>query len=157
MLLNTLFVIYFLKNFFCIKGIHYDGTASDIWSCGIILYALLTGNLPFDDENIRRLLSKVKTGVYYMPEYLSSDAKNLISRMLVVDPAKRIKMPEIMKHPWFTSIPPKAQYLPAALESVGVKYIILLIIIVIIIIIIRRRRIKKFIIIYDIFIFIFIK
>ncbi|KAG4103335.1 hypothetical protein H8356DRAFT_1271222 [Neocallimastix lanati (nom. inval.)] len=54
-----------------------------------------------------------------MPEYLSSDAKNLISRMLVVDPAKRIKMPEIMKHPWFTSIPPKAQYLPAALESVG--------------------------------------
>jgi len=102
-----------------IKGIKYDGTAADVWSCGIILYALLTGNLPFDDENIRRLLSKVKTGVYYMPEYLSSDAKNLISRMLVVDPAKRIKMSEIMKHPWFTSIPPKAQYLPAALESVG--------------------------------------
>jgi len=102
-----------------IKGIKYDGTAADVWSCGIILYALLTGNLPFDDENIRRLLSKVKTGVYYMPEYLSSDAKNLISRMLVVEPAKRIKMSEIMKHPWFNSIPPKAQYLPAALETVG--------------------------------------
>jgi len=102
-----------------IKGIKYDGTAADVWSCGIILYALLTGNLPFDDENIRRLLSKVKTGVYYMPEYLSSDAKNLISRMLVVDPVKRIKMSEIMKHPWFVSIPPKAQYLPAALETVG--------------------------------------
>lgn len=102
-----------------IKGIKYDGTAADVWSCGIILYALLTGNLPFDDENIRRLLSKVKTGVYYMPEYLSSDAKNLISRMLVVDPAKRIKMSEIMKHPWFTSIPPKVPYLPAALECVG--------------------------------------
>jgi len=102
-----------------IKGIKYDGTAADVWSCGIILYALLTGNLPFDDENIRRLLSKVKTGVYYMPEYLSSDAKNLISRMLVVEPSKRIKMSEIMRHPWFTSIPPKAQYLPAALETVG--------------------------------------
>jgi len=102
-----------------IKGIKYDGTAADVWSCGIILYALLTGNLPFDDENIRRLLSKVKTGVYYMPEYLSSDAKNLISKMLIVDPAKRIKMSEIMKHPWFTSVPPKVQYLPAALEIVG--------------------------------------
>jgi len=102
-----------------IKGIKYDGTAADVWSCGIILYALLTGNLPFDDENIRRLLSKVKTGVYYMPEYLSSDAKNLISRMLVVEPSKRIKMSEIMKHPWFVSIPPKAPYLPAALETVG--------------------------------------
>ncbi|ORX88301.1 hypothetical protein BCR32DRAFT_1514 [Anaeromyces robustus] len=54
-----------------------------------------------------------------MPEYLSSDAKNLISRMLVVEPSKRIKMSEIMKHPWFVSIPPKAPYLPAALETVG--------------------------------------
>jgi len=62
-----------------------------------------------------------------MPEYLSSDARNLISRMLIVDPVKRIKMPEIMKHPWFLSIPPKTPYLPAALETVGVKFFIIII------------------------------
>ena len=42
-----------------IKGIRYDGPPADIWSCGVILYALVTGNLPFDDENIRKLLNKV--------------------------------------------------------------------------------------------------
>lgn len=68
----------------------YDGSASDIWSCGIILYALLTGHLPFDDENIRHLLSKVKAGKFYMPTDISAGARDLISRMLTVNPKRRI-------------------------------------------------------------------
>ncbi|KND03181.1 CAMK/CAMKL/BRSK protein kinase [Spizellomyces punctatus DAOM BR117] len=90
-----------------IKGIRYDGPAADIWSCGVILYALLTGNLPFDDENIRRLLSKVKSGMYFIPDHVSADAKDLIKRMLVVDPSKRITMKDIFRHPWFCSQTPK--------------------------------------------------
>lgn len=106
-----------------IRGIRYDGPSADIWSCGVILYALVTGNLPFDDENIRRLLNKVKTGLFYIPEFVSPDAKDLIKRMLVVDPAKRISMAEIMRHPWFTSRPlkPTNRYIPSALETDTVR------------------------------------
>ncbi|KAI3649906.1 hypothetical protein MP228_005538 [Amoeboaphelidium protococcarum] len=87
-----------------IRGVKYDGAKADIWSTGIILYALLTGNLPFDDENIRRLLQKVKTGVYVIPDYVPQDAADLVRRMLVVNPEKRISMQEVIRHPWFNKL-----------------------------------------------------
>lgn len=90
-----------------IKGIQYNGSESDIWSCGIILFALLTGNLPFDDENIRKLLSKVKSGVFIIPSYVNPQAQSLIRQMLTVEAQFRISMPEVMQHPWFTSQTPK--------------------------------------------------
>lgn len=109
-----------------IKGIKYDGPAADIWSCGVILYALLTGNLPFDDENIRKLLSKVKSGMYFIPDHVSPSAKDLIKRMLVIEPTKRItvsqyliQMKQVMSHQWFVSQTPKNgdAVLPSALDS----------------------------------------
>lgn len=85
-----------------VSGKSYKGTASDIWSCGIILFALLCGRLPFDDPNIQTLLGKVRLGKFDMPDYLDSQAKDLIWRMLTVDPEQRLKMRDIMRHPWFT-------------------------------------------------------
>lgn len=85
-----------------VSGKSYKGTASDIWSCGIILFALLCGRLPFDDANIQNLLAKVRLGRFDMPDHLEPLAKNLISKMLVVDPEQRIKMQDIVRHPWFT-------------------------------------------------------
>lgn len=73
-----------------VAGLNYHGASSDIWSCGIILFALLTGRLPFDDDNIRTLLAKVKVGKFTMPSELNPEAKDLIRRMLEVDPTKRI-------------------------------------------------------------------
>ncbi|WFD44407.1 non-specific serine/threonine protein kinase [Malassezia psittaci] len=86
-----------------VSGKSYDGTSSDIWSCGIILFALLCGRLPFDDPNIQTLLSKVRTGKFTMPEHLEPDAQNLIARMLEVNPQRRATMREICAHPWFTN------------------------------------------------------
>lgn len=75
-----------------VSGKSYKGTASDIWSCGIILFALLCGRLPFDDGNIQHLLAKVRIGRFEMPDHLETDAKDLIWRMLEVNPEKRIKV-----------------------------------------------------------------
>ena len=73
-----------------VAGKAYHGNASDIWSCGIILFALLTGRLPFDDDNIRSLLQKVKVGVFEMPDEIKEPARGLLRRMLEKEPEKRI-------------------------------------------------------------------
>ncbi|XP_031404013.1 SNF1-related protein kinase catalytic subunit alpha KIN10-like isoform X2 [Punica granatum] len=84
-----------------ISGKLYAGPEIDVWSCGVILYALLAGTLPFDDESLPNLYRKIKGGVYTLPSHLPSGAKELIARMLVVDPIKRITIPEIRQHHWF--------------------------------------------------------
>ncbi|BGP15692.1 serine/threonine-protein kinase gin4 [Rhodosporidiobolus nylandii] len=93
-----------------VAGLNYHGSSSDIWSCGIILFALLNGNLPFDHSDIRTLLSLVKKGQFRMPPELPSDAQDLIRRMLIVKPEERITMEEIQRHPWVTRKPPRAIY-----------------------------------------------
>lgn len=88
-----------------VAGQNYHGAPSDIWSCGIILFALLTGHLPFDDENIRKLLLKVQNGKFIMPKDLSPEAKDLILRMLQVKPRDRISIEEILAHPLLRKYP----------------------------------------------------
>ncbi|XP_078445636.1 SNF1-related protein kinase catalytic subunit alpha KIN10-like [Wolffia australiana] len=84
-----------------ISGKLYAGPEVDVWSCGVILYALLCGTLPFDDENIPNLFKKIKGGIYTLPSHLSAGARDLIPRMLVVDPLKRMTISDIQHHPWF--------------------------------------------------------
>ena len=96
-----------------IVGARYVGNQADVWSCGVVLFALLTGGLPFDDENIQKLLHKVKKGVYQIPSWVPEDARDLIWRMLTVDPAQRITTAQIQQHPWFVGCAPAVAPAPA--------------------------------------------
>jgi serine/threonine protein kinase len=84
-----------------IEGLLYAGPEVDVWSSGVILYAMLVGSLPFDDEVISRLFKRIISGSYPMPSYLSEDSRQLLSRMLCVDCLKRITFAEVRKSAWF--------------------------------------------------------
>ncbi|OCH92968.1 CAMK/CAMKL/AMPK protein kinase [Obba rivulosa] len=90
-----------------IRGNLYTGPEIDVWSCGVILYVMLCGRLPFEDDDVQTLFTKISQGVYHMPSYLSPDARDLINGMLAVDPVKRITVPEILQHKFFTTDLPR--------------------------------------------------
>jgi serine/threonine protein kinase len=103
-----------------IEGRAYNGSSSDIWSCGVILFALLAGRLPFDDEDLHTLLEKVKIGSYDMPQNIDKRAQDLITRMLEKDVRKRITIEQILLHPFFTLHPPKIPMLvPPTLNAIS--------------------------------------
>jgi len=83
-----------------ISGSIYSGTACDVWSAGVMLYALLVGQLPFNDNSIPRLYQKIQAGIKTLPPFLSHEASDLIAKMLIVDPNQRISVREVLAHPW---------------------------------------------------------
>ncbi|XP_042241673.1 maternal embryonic leucine zipper kinase-like isoform X2 [Homarus americanus] len=86
-----------------VSGRHYLGSEADIWSMGVLLYALLCGFLPFDDENLGALYRKIQAGVYENPEWLSPGSRDLLSSMLQVDPKRRIRVTQLLAHPWLVA------------------------------------------------------
>jgi serine/threonine protein kinase len=80
----------------------YTGPEVDVWSFGIVLYVLVCGKVPFDDQSMPQLHAKIKKGHVEYPPWLTPECRNLISRMLNTDPSQRATLAEIMTHPWMT-------------------------------------------------------
>lgn len=79
----------------------YDGAKVDIWSCGIILFVLTAGYLPFNDPNLMAMYKKIYKGEFRCPKWMSADLKRLLARLLDTNPETRITVDEILRDPWF--------------------------------------------------------
>ncbi|KAK1412729.1 hypothetical protein QVD17_34206 [Tagetes erecta] len=79
----------------------YNGSTADLWSCGVILFVLTAGYLPFNDPNLMMLYKKIYRGDYQFAKWMSSDLRRLLSRLLDTNPTTRITIEEITSNPWF--------------------------------------------------------
>nr|XP_009397402.1 PREDICTED: CBL-interacting protein kinase 23-like isoform X2 [Musa acuminata subsp. malaccensis] len=95
-----------------VKDKGYDGARSDIWSCGVILFVLMAGYLPFEDSNLMSLYKKIFKADFTCPSWFSTSVKKLIKRILDPKPQTRITIPEIIENEWF-----KKGYQPPHFET----------------------------------------
>ena len=84
-----------------LSGNPYNGITTDIWSSGIVLYSMLVGTLPFDDQELNDLYEQIKIGTFYIPSTLSLEAIDFLKKILQVEPNKRMNLKQIKEHPWF--------------------------------------------------------
>ena len=84
-----------------LSGNSYQGVTTDLWSAGIVLYSMLVGTLPFDDQELNSLYEHIKIGTFYIPSSLSLECIGFLKQILQVNPNKRISIEEIKKHSWF--------------------------------------------------------
>ncbi|CCH60256.1 hypothetical protein TBLA_0C04600 [Henningerozyma blattae CBS 6284] len=97
-----------------LKAHPYTGPEVDVWSFGVVLYVLVCGKVPFDDENSSVLHEKIKQGKVDYPQHLSIEVISLLSKMLVVDPKKRATLRQVVEHHWMVRgyDNPSSSYLP---------------------------------------------
>ncbi|GMP73679.1 hypothetical protein CsSME_00031367 [Camellia sinensis var. sinensis] len=94
----------------------YDGAKADLWSCGVILFVLMAGYLPFEESNLMALYKKIFKAEFTCPPWFSSSAKKLVKRILDPNPMTRITIAEVIENEWF-----KKGYKPSVFENEDVS------------------------------------
>ncbi|EEE69714.1 hypothetical protein OsJ_29383 [Oryza sativa Japonica Group] len=89
-----------------LAGNGYDGAKADLWSCGVILYVLLAGALPFQDDNLVCMYRKMRRGDFCCPPWVTTDARKLIKSLLDPNPGTRITVAGLLETPWFRKTAP---------------------------------------------------
>ena len=107
----------------CISGKSYDGVTTDVWSSGVILYAMLTGQLPWTKRNQTQLFQQIKKGEYSIPDYLSPECQDFIRKLMTVDHKQRITIQEAYRHPWMSKTPPILPNLPVPKSGVSLRMV----------------------------------
>ena len=110
-----------------LEGKLYKGLSVDIWSAGIVLFYMLCGHFPFNDVSNDKLYKKIIKGKFEIPKFVSKNAKDLINKILVVNPKKRINLKDIKKHPWIVNFLEKNKNFEKIFKNIGLnteKYII---------------------------------
>ncbi|XP_004231541.1 CBL-interacting serine/threonine-protein kinase 23 [Solanum lycopersicum] len=99
----------------------YDGAKADLWSCGVILFVLMAGYLPFEESNLVALYKKIHKAEFTCPPWFSSNAKKLIKRILDPNPQTRITITEVIENEWFKKgyCPPVFEHADVSLDDVN--------------------------------------
>ena len=104
----------------CISGSAYNGITSDVWSCGVVLFAMVTGQLPWTKRNQQQLFEQIRNGEYTVPSFLSKECTSLITGLMTVDTKKRLTIDEALNHPWLQSAK-VVEVVPTAASYVSMK------------------------------------
>eukprot|EP00440_Ansanella_granifera_P043261 gb/GFBE01046897.1/.p1 GENE.gb/GFBE01046897.1/~~gb/GFBE01046897.1/.p1 ORF type:complete len:826 (+),score=112.13 gb/GFBE01046897.1/:1-2478(+) len=103
-----------------VAGQRYVPSRCDVWSCGVILFALVCGYLPFEDQNTSALYRKILNADYQAPKFISDHARDLVARMLNTDPEQRFTIPKIRAHAWYRQIPEASHHFDEGEQGIKV-------------------------------------
>src|SRR3569833_3453425 len=90
-----------------IAGKRYVGVKTDIWSSGVVLFAMVCGYLPFEDPKTSNLYKKILSAEYQIPKFISQDCADLITKILNTNPEERYTIEDIRQHPWYRQVKEK--------------------------------------------------